>query len=347
MKRINSLFSAALCAISLLLAGCEKEGNILAVDEYVPQLTDTVTYNSFFLDEGMKVDKSLFTDGSQFGPMATYLDGNDLYVANPVDKRVDLFDATTLVYKRSFSNGRTDARDVYVHGDQLFVGAGNSREVQIYDKKSGKYLTRLGTGNYNHSVSFAAAVAANEKFVFVCDSKGNGIKVFERSQINMTAVNNNSPFCWLDNDKVLVDQKNMNDIEFVGDSLYVFHHLSSTVYIYSLADVEAKKTGYARKVLLKEQGITMYSASVDAANGEVYVAMKVNQVSVIQKYSLADFKAMKLDKPLFSLPTAGNVAFPAICNIGFCGQRLLFPRASALESWMIKNAPVHVITPKK
>lgn len=347
MKRINSLFSAALCAIPLLLAGCEKEGSILTVDEYVPQPTDTVTYNSFFLDEGMKVDKSLFTDGSQFGPMSTYLDGNDLYVANPVDKRVDLFDATTLVFKRSFSNGRTDARDVYVHGDHLFVGAGISREVQIYDKKSGKYLTRLGTGNFFDSVSFAAAVAANEKFIFICDSKENGIKVFERSRINLTTANNNTLFCLLNIEKKTIDQKNMNDIEFVGDSLYVFHHPSSTVYIYSLSDVEAKKTDYVREVVLTDQGITMYSASVDAVNGEVYAAMKVNQVSVIQKYSLSDFKAMKLDDPLFSLPTAGNAAFPAICNIGFCGQRLLFPRASALESWMIKNAPVHVITPKK
>lgn len=336
------IITLALFASTGIFMGCEQEASVIVRDELVPQPTDTVTYNSFYLENEKIINKDAFPEAANFGPISTYLDGTDLYVANFAAKRVDLFDVVTMTYKRSFSNGRTEARDIYVNGDHLFVGAGNMRELQIFDKNTGKYLTRLGNGVFSGSVSFASGVAATEQFVFIHDSKGNGIKVFDRSKINLVeTANNNSPFSLLKNDGY-TGNSNMNDLEVIDDSLYVFQHDKSTVYIYSIADVAAKKTDYVKKVT----GLKIYSVSVDIPNNNIYVAMEVEKATVFRSYSLADFKEMKLNNPSWTLVSAGTSSIPTICNIAYHNQRLIFPRTSTLESWNIKNAPVHIITPR-
>jgi DNA-binding beta-propeller fold protein YncE len=128
-----------------------------------------------------------------------FLDGDELYVANFAERCVDVFDVKRLTYKRSISNGeRTFVRDIYVEDGHLFVAAGDSREVQVFDKHSGTYLTRLGTGIWPVSnVSWAGCVAATKNFVFVRDSKETNVRVFDRKAVLLTAVNNNTVFAKL------------------------------------------------------------------------------------------------------------------------------------------------------
>ena len=67
------------------------------------------------------------------------------------------------------SNGdRTLARDVYAEGDHLFVAAGENQEVQIFDRKTGKYLSRLGTGSWPASMVSGRWLFAQPLVLFSC-----------------------------------------------------------------------------------------------------------------------------------------------------------------------------------
>ncbi len=150
--------------------------------------------------------------------------------------------------KRSMSNGdRTLARDVYAEGDHLFVAAGDSREVQIFEKKTGKYLSRLGTGSWPASnVSWAGCVCATPRLVFVRDSKETNIRVFDREALDMNAANNNNVYAKLATDSYFIGSKfepqsESYDMEAIGDSLYSFIPRTGTIYAWKVQDIIEKK----------------------------------------------------------------------------------------------------------
>ncbi len=126
----------------------------------MPQPVDTIKVADHFYLDGYLSRTSEDIGGRQLNAVNLFSDGEELYVANFAGKCIDVFDAETLELKRSMSNGdRTLARDVYAEGEHLFVAAGDSREVQIFEKKTGKYLSRLGTGSWPASnVSWAGCV---------------------------------------------------------------------------------------------------------------------------------------------------------------------------------------------
>ena len=133
-----------------ILTACEQtEIREIPEDRYVPQPVDTVKVtDNYYLDGYTARTAADLGEGRMLQAVNLCLDEGELYVANFAGSCVDVFDAESLKYKRSMANGeRTLARDVYVEGDHVFVAAGDSREVQIFDRKTGAYLSRLGTGN--------------------------------------------------------------------------------------------------------------------------------------------------------------------------------------------------------
>lgn len=151
----------------MALASCDKtEYREITEDRVVTQPVDTIKVADHFYLDGYLSRTSEHIGGRDLNAVNLYHDGEELYVANFAGKCIDVFDAETLELKRSISNG-----------DHLFVAAGDSREVQIFDKKTGKYLSRLGTGNWQGSnVSWAGCVCATPRLVFVRDSKEMNIR---------------------------------------------------------------------------------------------------------------------------------------------------------------------------
>lgn len=184
----------------LAMASCDQtEYREITEDRVVPQPVDTINVADHFYLDGYLSRTSENIGGRDLNAVNLFRDGEELYVANFAGKCIDVFDAETLELKRSISNAdRTLARDVYVEGDHLFVAAGDSREVQIFDKKTGKYLSRLGTGSWPASnVSWAGCVCATPRLVFVRDSKEKNIRVFDREALDMNAANNNNVYAKL------------------------------------------------------------------------------------------------------------------------------------------------------
>ena len=170
--------------VALALTACEQtEVREITEDRYLPQPMDTVKItDNYYLDGYISRGAEDIGEGRTLQAVNLFLDGDELYVANFAERCVDVFDVKRLTYKRSISNGeRTFVRDIYVEDGHLFVAAGDSREVQVFDKHSGTYLTRLGTGIWPVSnVSWAGCVAATKNFVFVRDSKETNVRVFDR-----------------------------------------------------------------------------------------------------------------------------------------------------------------------
>jgi WD40 repeat protein len=157
----------------LALASCDKtEIREITEDRVVPQPVDTIKVADHFYLDGHLSRTAEDLGGRPLDAANLFNDGEELYVANFAGKCVDVFDAETLEFKRSMSNGdRTLARDVYAEGDHLFVAAGENQEVQIFDRKTGKYLSRLGTGSWPASmISKVGCVCATPRLVFVRDS---------------------------------------------------------------------------------------------------------------------------------------------------------------------------------
>ena len=166
--------------VALALTACEQtEVREITEDRYLPQSMDTVKItDNYYLDGYISRGAEDIGEGRTLQAVNLFLDGDELYVANFAERCVDVFDVKRLTYKRSISNGeRTFVRDIYVEDGHLFVAAGDSREVQVFDKHSGTYLTRLGTGIWPVSnVSWAGCVAATKNFVFVRDSKETNVR---------------------------------------------------------------------------------------------------------------------------------------------------------------------------
>lgn len=99
----------------LALASCDKtEIRELKEDRLVPQPVDTIKVADYFYLDGHLSRTAEDLGGRPLDAANLFNDGEELYVANFAGKCVDVFDAETLEFKRSMSNGdRTLARDVY------------------------------------------------------------------------------------------------------------------------------------------------------------------------------------------------------------------------------------------
>ena len=236
MRKDVMMISAGL--MMLAMASCDQtEYREITEDRVVMQPVDTIKVADHFYLDGYLSRTSENIGGRQLNAVNLFSDGEELYVANFAGKCIDVFDAETLELKRSMSNGdRTLARDVYVKGEHLFVAAGDSREVQIFEKKTGKYLSRLGTGNWQGSnVSWAGCVCATPRLVFVRDSKEMNIRVFDREALDMNAASNNNVYAKLATGSYFIGSKfepqsESYDMEVIGDSLYSFIPRTGTIY---------------------------------------------------------------------------------------------------------------------
>lgn len=349
MKKNNIIILTIVVCCSL--SACENvELKDVWEDRYIGQRTDTIgRIDNYMLDSAIIRTADDLPGKKAFNSVNVFLDGEDLYVANFGGKCVDLFDAATMEYKRSFSKGgRTLVRDIYVQGDHLFVAAGESREVQIFDKHSGNYLTRLGNGVWQGNVSYAGNVAANERFVFVRDSKAANIRVFDRKQLSLNAIDNNSPYASAGIETHFIDQKSDSyDMEVIGDSLYVFLHRPSPslIYAYSIIDIEEKKNAapFAKTKLMN--GYKIYSISYNKESDEFFVAMQKKGVNTIERITLSDFLKRDFNKPAYSLCSSTRHPFPAQPMIALHDGKLLFANGKRLEQWTIFKIPSYIIKP--
>lgn len=337
----------------LVLAACEKtEVRETAEDRHVPQPVDTVeVVNNYYLDGYTARTASVLGEGRTLQAANLFLDGDELYVANAAGNSVDVFSAGNLAYERSIANAdRTLARDVYVEGDHLFVAAGNNREVQVFDKRTGEYLTRLGTGAWPASnVSWAGCVAATKRFAFVRDSKEQNVRVFDRESVSLTAANNNTVFAKLSTPGNFIGsgtepQGESYDMEIIGDSLYAFVPRSGTIYAWNVNEIAAKKDGTPTSATTPA-GVKIRSVSKGTDGGTLFVAMEKDGKMQLAEITLADFQNRNFDRPLRLFVSDSRVSLPAQPVIAYRDERLVLTNGDKLECWEIRNSPSYVIRP--
>ena len=215
-------------------------------DREVGQKMDTIArIDKYMLDSAIIRTSADLPDNKAFSSVNIYLDGKDLYVANFGGKCVDLFDAATMEYKRSYSKDeRTLARDIYVRETTSLSQRGTAVRYKIFDKNTGEYLTRLGTESGPVMSPMPAMWRQPDDLFSYVIQKATNIRVFDREQISLTAANNNSPYASVGIESHFIDQTSDSyDMEVVGDSLYVFLYRPSPslIYAYSIADIEEKK----------------------------------------------------------------------------------------------------------
>ena len=291
--------------------------------------------------------------GRDLNAVNLFSDGEELYVANFAGKCIDIFDAETLELKRSISNAdRTLARDVYVEGDHLFVAAGDSREVQIFDKKTGKYLSRLGTGSWPASnVSWAGCVCATPRLVFVRDSKETNIRVFDRNAINLGAANNNNVYAKLATDSYFIGSKfepqsESYDMEAIGDSLYSFIPRTGTIYSWKVQDIIEKKNDAPAKIT---QNATEKIRSISKTDDKekFFVSMEKDGKMQLAEYTLADIQKRNFSQPTRSFASDSRVSLPSQTIVTYQKEKLILTNGAKLDCWEIRNNPSYEIQPRQ
>lgn len=334
-----------------LACSCEKvEIRQKWEDRYVNQKVDTTqVIDRYFLDSCLVRKASDLGTGKVLEAVNLFLDAEELYVANFGGRSVEVFDAGTLAYKRSIAKDeRSEARDVYVQGDYLFVAAGNRNEVQIFEKNTGKYLTRLGTGNWWDNISFAGNVAATEQYVFVRDSKATNIRVIDRAAISMGAASNNNVFASLSTESYFIDalaKEQSHDMEIIGDSLYAFLHAPGIIYAYSIPEIARKKNNTPFNKTQFGAGTKVYSIASNPQEGTLFVAMDYQGRKAIMEISVPDFQKRDFSHPKRMFESSPRHPFPTWPMIAYHNGKLIFTNGPQLVRWTIRNNPSYVIKP--
>lgn len=366
MKIINSkikkrtaghLILLSVCAAMMLqmFCACQKtEYTDVWEDRYTDQQVDTVGVrdNWYLTDHIVRTAADLGT-GRQLQAVSICTDGDALYVANEKGGSVDVFDLETMNFRRSMSNGsRTTAHDVCVEGNHVFVAAGNMREVQIFDKTSGAYLTRLGTGVYTGNVSWAGCVAASSRFVFVRDSKERNIRVFDRNAIALDKTDNNTVYARLSTESHFIGSQtepnsDAYDMAVIGDSLYAFLHRPGLVYAYALRDIETLKDATPLTKTTLPAGMKIYSAAKDDQRRSVWLAMVRDGKTLLEEFAMADFQKRDFSNPLRQFAAGNRLALPAQPIIAFHNETLTWAAGPNIERWSIVNVPSYIIRPRE
>lgn len=338
----------------MALASCDKtEYREITEDRVVTQPVDTIKVADHFYLDGYLSRTSEHIGGRDLNAVNLFSDGEELYVANFAGKCIDVFDAETLELKRSIRNGdRTLARDVYAEGDHLFVAAGDSREVQIFDKKTGKYLSRLGTGNWQGSnVSWAGCVCATPRLVFVRDSKEMNIRVFDRETLDMNAANNNNVYAKLATGSYFIGSKfepqsESYDMEVIGDSLYSFIPRTGTIYAWKVQDVIDRKNDAPAKIT---QNATAKIRSISKTDDKekFFVSMEKDGKMQLAEYTLADIQKRDFSQPIRCFASDGRVSLPSQTTVSYQKEKLILTNGAKLDRWEIRNNPSYEIQPRQ
>lgn len=339
----------------LAMASCDQtEIREITEDRVVMQPVDTIKVADHFYLDGYLSRTSENIGGRDLNAVNLFSDGEELYVANFAGKCIDVFDAETLEQKRSISNAdRTLARDVYVEGDHLFVAAGDSREVQIFDKKTGKYLSRLGTGSWPASnVSWAGCVCATPRLVFVRDSKETNIRVFDREALDMNAANNNNNvYAKLATGSYFIGSKfepqsESYDMEAIGDSLYSFIPRTGTIYAWKVQDIIEKK-GDAPAKITQNATEKIRSISKTDDKEKFFVSMEKDGKMQLAEYTLADIQKRDFSQPIRSFASDSRVSLPSQTIISYQKEKLILTNGTKLDRWEIRNNPSYEIQPRQ
>ena len=352
MRKDVMMISAGL--MMMAMASCDKtEYREITEDRVVTQPVDTIKVADHFYLDGYLSRTSEHIGGRDLNAVNLFSDGEELYVANFAGKCIDVFDAETLELKRSMSNGdRTLARDVYAEGDHLFVAAGDSREVQIFEKKSGKYLSKLGTGTWPASnVSWAGCVCATPRLVFVRDSKETNIRVFDRNAINLGAANNNNVFAKLATGGDFIGSKfepngESYQMEVVGDSLYSFIPRTGTIYAWKVQDVIEKKNDAPAKIT-QNTSEKIRSIAKTGDKEKFFVSMEKDGKMQLAEYTLADIQKRNFSNPIRSFASDGRITLPGQTIVAYQNEKLILTNGAKLERWEIRNNPSYEIQPRQ
>lgn len=344
MRKDVMMISAGL--MMMAMASCNQtEYREITEDRVVSQPVDTIKVADHFYLDGYLSRTSEDIGGRQLNAVNLFSDGEELYVANFAGKCIDVFDAETLGLKRSMSNGdRTLARDVYAEGD--------SREVQIFEKKTGKYLSRLGTGSWPASnVSWAGCVCATPRLVFVRDSKETNIRVFDRNAINLGAANNNNVYAKLATDSYFIGSKfepqsESYDMEAIGDSLYSFIPRTGTIYSWKVQDIIEKKNDAPAKIT---QNATEKIRSISKTDDKekFFVSMEKDGKMQLAEYTLADIQKRNFSQPTRSFASDSRVSLPSQTIVTYQKEKLILTNGTKLDRWEIRNNPSYEIQPRK
>lgn len=338
MKEIVILFL-------LLLLGCTEEGsNIETLLVGPPADTTVVEYH--YLTDLVEIT-GYENDTGGIYPNNLLVHENMLFTSDNVRKRVDQFDIETMEHQQRFATGSTLAEDIAVIDDHLVVAAGDARRAEVFSIETGEYKTMLGAGIWYGSVSFAKAVAAGENLVFIRDSKA-GIRVFNWDGVDLSAAGNNSYFANLFIDNQNPNVKTDHDMCVIGDSLYAFNYANSTIYSYSLEDVQTEKNNTPMTTYTMPSGKNIYSAHYDSVSNSVLCSMSNNGRGALACYSLESFQNRTWDSPLFSIDSrsdGSSVPFGAIAARH--GEYVFFATNNAIQRWTIQKTEMEIIVPKE
>ncbi len=283
--------------LSMLIAGCTK--GTITEDVFVFPYDTTKIYIYSFEKEGA-ISQPLDGD-THFSPYSLYVEEDILYIGNRAEKAVYRYNMATKKYVNKYKNlDRTDPLSMLINGDYLFVACGDSREVQIFNKFTGDYVSRLGTGVWSGNVSFATSIAQCENFIYVRDSK-SGIRVFEKAKINYTVANNNSYFLNLNIDNLITSNVTPypRDMRVYNDTLFVFDAPSASAYIYSVSKINNKDVNYLRKIDFNTTYDNIgYVISMDITNDkEVVLKLNFNNQICYAYFDADEFMKLNWDKP--------------------------------------------------
>ena len=245
------------------------------------------------------------------------------------------------------------ARDVYAEGDHLFVAAGDSREVQIFEKKTGKYLSRLGTGNWQRQQCILGRMRVRHPSSGIRKRfQGDEYRgVFDREALDMDAANNNNVYAKLATDSYFIGSKfepqsESYDMEAIGDSLYSFIPRTGTIYAWKVQDIIEKK-GDAPAKITQNATEKIRSISRPTTKEKFFVSMEKDGKMQLAEYTLADIQKRDFSQPIRSFAGDGRSepAIPDHRNLPEGEADLT--NGAKLDRWEIRNNPSYEIQPRQ
>lgn len=333
--------------ICLLIVGCTK--GTVTEDVFISPYDTTKIYSYSFDKEGAITQP--FDGDADFSPYSLFVEDDTLYIGNRAENAVYRYNMTTKMYDKKFKYlNRTDPLSMLTNGDYLFVACGNSREVQIFNKFTGDYVSRLGTGVWSGNVSFATSIAQCENFIYVRDSK-SGIRVFEKAKINYSVANNNSYFLNLNIDNLITSNVTPypRDMRVYNDTLFVFDVPSASAYIYSASKINSRDVNYLRKIDFNTTYDNIrYVISMDVTNDrDVILKLNYNNQICYAYYDSDEFMKLNWDKPNKLIKSQGKNNFAQAGGFKHYKGVNLYSLNKEIEIVMVKMDSTIILSPIK
>lgn len=335
--------------VSLLVNISCSEQSVIRVE--IPRYDSTIVY-THSLEEVLQLPKP--TQDKVFSPYALCVYKDRLYIGDRATKTVYEYDLLAREYVTNYThNERTDPLSISVNDEHVYIACGDYREVQIFDRASGRYLTRLGTGVWSGAVSFATSLAQSEDYIFVRDSKV-GVRVFDKKAINFTAVNNNSFFLNLDIDDLYTPGNypaNPYDMEVLGDSLYVNDISSARTYVYSMNNIKSKITSYTKKVQYDKntQNGIAYVMGMETSEDETstLLFLRLNGANTLGFYSRKDLTEFNWSNPDLSINKSGFDNISPTGSVVLFKDEIVYPVRDRISIHSIRKDSIIILSPQK